>query len=71
MHRMDLRVTRRFKLAGKVAVDGIFEMFNVFNHANYGSYTTQQSNAKYGQPAFNSNVAYTPRLVQLGFRLTF
>ena len=47
------------------------ELYNLFNHANYGSYTTQQSNAAYGRPAFNSNVAYQPRIVQLGFRLAF
>jgi hypothetical protein len=71
IHRVDLRAQQQLRLFGRTRVDGILEMFNVFNHANYGSYTTQQSNAKYGQPAFNSNVAYTPRLVQLGFRLTF
>jgi hypothetical protein len=29
------------------------------------------SNARYGQPSFNNNVAYQPRIVQLGFRLAF
>jgi hypothetical protein len=41
------------------------------NHANYGSYTTNASNAAFGQPAFNANIAYQPRELQLGFRLAF
>jgi hypothetical protein len=46
-------------------------VFNLFNHANYGSYTINESNANYGQPAANTNLAYQPRMVQLGFRTTF
>ena len=47
------------------------EVFNVFNHENYGSYTTQESSASYGQPSFNSNLAYQARMLQLGFRFAF
>jgi len=47
------------------------EVFNVFNRANYGSYVTQESNRSYGQPSFNSNIAYQPRMLQLGFRVAF
>jgi hypothetical protein len=46
-------------------------VFNLFNHANYGSYTINESNANYGKPASNDNLAYQPRMVQLGFRTTF
>ena len=57
--------------AGK-SIDGIIEVFNAFNHANYGSYTTQQSvGTRYGQPTQNNNVAYQPRTAQLGFRFAF
>jgi hypothetical protein len=49
----------------------IVEVFNLFNHANYGSYVTQESNSNYGQPSFNRNIAYQPRMLQLGFRFTF
>jgi hypothetical protein len=48
---------------------GVVEVFTLFNHANYGTYVTQESNAAYGKPAFNSNIAYQPRTLQLGFRL--
>jgi hypothetical protein len=34
-------------------------------------YTTAESNALYGRPSQNANVAYQPRMLQLGFRLTY
>ena len=71
VHRVDARVQRRIGLGGRAALDGILEVFNVFNHANYGSYVTSESNVNYGKPSFNNNVAYQPRMVQLGFRLAF
>ena len=49
-----MRLQQRFPLGGRMAIDGMVEVFNVFNHANYGSYTTQESNASYGQPSYNS-----------------
>jgi len=71
IHRVDLRIQRRLSLGGRTGIDGILEVFNVFNHANYGSFVTQESNANYGQPTGNVNVAYQPRMLQLGFRATF
>jgi hypothetical protein len=71
IHRVDLRVQRRFALAGRAGIDGIAEFFNLFNHANYGSYITAESNTRYGTPTSNTNVAYQPRMMQLGFRATF
>ena len=71
IHRTDLRFQRRFHLLGKRTIDGIFEAFNVFNHRNYGSYVTNESNARYGQPNVNTNIAYQPRVLQLGFRFAF
>jgi hypothetical protein len=71
IHRVDMRLQRRFGLGGRAGIDGMIEVFNVFNHENYGSYTTAESNARYGLPTANENVAYQPRMAQLGFRLTF
>ena len=71
LHRVDLRILRRFPLRGRAGVDGIVEVFNAFNHANYGSYVTQESARNYGEPTGNLNVAYQPRMLQLGFRFTF
>lgn len=71
IHRVDLRLLRRFKLAGRTAVEGSFEMFNVFNHANYGAYNTVEVSPLYGRPQQNFNAAYLPRMLQLGFRFSF
>jgi hypothetical protein len=46
-------------------------VYNLFNHANYGSYTLAESNASYGQPIQNIGLTYQPRMVQLGFRVVF
>jgi carboxypeptidase family protein/TonB-dependent receptor-like protein len=71
IHRVDMRVQKRLSLGGRRSIDGMVEVFNVFNHANYGAYTTSFSNPLYGQPSFNGNVAYQPRILQLGFRVGF
>jgi len=56
---------------GRATLAGMLEVFNLFNHVNYGSYVTNESNAQYGRPASNANIAYQPRMLQLGFRATF
>ncbi len=71
LHRVDARLQKNLKFSGKVQLSGIMEVFNLFNHANYGGYTTQESNAAYGKPVQNLNVAYQPRMMQLGFRVGF
>ena len=71
IHRVDVRLQKEFKLGGRRSVEGLVEGFNLFNHANYGSYTLSESNAAYGNPSFNSNIAYQARIVQLGFRVAF
>jgi hypothetical protein len=71
IHRVDMRFTKRQRIFGRTTIDGMLEVFNLFNHANYGSYTGSQSNALFGQPSFNGNVSFQPRIVQLGFRLAF
>jgi len=71
VHRVDMRLQRKFRLGGRARVDGIAEVFNVFNHANFGSYTTTENSAVYGKPTANTNLAYAPREAQFGFRFTF
>lgn len=71
IHRVDMRLQKRFRFADRVSVDGMMELFNVFDHANYGSYTTQESSASYGGPVFSNNISYQPRVLQLGFRVQF
>jgi hypothetical protein len=71
IHRVDTRVQRRFAVGPRVRVDGLVEVFNVFNHKNFGAYVTQENNARNGQPTQNVNIAYQPRTVQVGFRLAY
>jgi hypothetical protein len=47
------------------------ELFNVFNHTNLVTYTTNLSNAAYGRPSGDTNIDYQPRMAQFGFRTTF
>ena len=38
---------------------------------NYNSFVTNLSNVRYGQPSQDTNIAFQPRMLQLGFRLSF
>jgi hypothetical protein len=71
IHRVDVRLQQRIPLGGDVGIDGIFEVFNLFDRANFGSYDLDESSRTFLQPEQNSNLAYAPRTLQLGFRLTF
>jgi len=71
LHRVDMRLQKQFRLGSTARVAGLLELFNAFNHANYGSYVTTEVSRNYGQPSFNGDIAYAPREMQLGFRLEF
>ena len=62
---MDFRVQQRIPLPGRAAIDGIAEIFNVFNSSNY-TIDAVESNAQFGR-----NIVGENRTAQLGFRLTF
>lgn len=44
-------------------------LLDVFNHSNYRSYVTTESNKNHGNPARNLDVAYLPRMLQVGFQV--
>jgi len=71
LHRVELRLLQRIPLHGKAALDGSLEVFNLFNRANIAGYNLTETNVNYGKPNSSTNLAYAPRTVQLGFRLTF
>jgi hypothetical protein len=71
LHRVDLRLQRRFRLGGNRSLDGMVEVFNLFNHENFGSYVTNVANANFGRPTANENIVYQPRSVQFGLRFAF
>jgi hypothetical protein len=77
LHKVDLRLTEDLKLTGSFKVQLIGEVYNLFNHANYGSYNTTLSatsaatTALFGTPVQNTGNAYVPREAQLAFRFAF
>jgi hypothetical protein len=77
LHKFDLRVTDDIKLGGTVRATLIAEVFNLLNHANYGSYATALSatnaavTANFGRPQQAIGNAYVSRQAQLGFRIAF
>ena len=71
LHRVDTRVAKTFAVGPRMRVEGILDVFNLFNHENYGNYTTAESSAAYGQPTRVNEIAYSARTTQLGFRVSF
>ena len=71
LHKVDLRVQEQIKLPGKARLALTGEVFNLFNHDNYGSFVTIINNVSFGQSRQNLGNAYVPRSGQLGFRLSF
>jgi hypothetical protein len=71
LHRVDMRLQRRFQFSNRVSIDAIMEVFNLFNYENYGTFVTNERNARYGRPDFNPDIAYQPRTMQFGFRAMF
>ena len=71
IHRFDMRLQRRFALGGRASLDGMLEFFNVFNHANYGTYQVNELSKSYLDARASTNRAHQPRTIQLGFRVAF
>jgi len=77
LHKVDLHVTKDIKLGGTARVQLVGEVFNLFNHANFGSYnvslspTAPATTALFGTPVSNSGTAYVSRQAQLGFKVQF
>jgi hypothetical protein len=72
---VDLRVKRRFRLAGRTQVDGIFEVFNLFNRTNFTGIDSVFGSGAYPAnplPTFGQfQQAGPPRQVQLAAKVTF
>ena len=77
LHKVDLRLTKDLRIAKSLRAQFIGEVYNLFNHANYGSYnttlnpTSAATTALFGTPVQNTGNAYVPREGQLAFRLIF
>jgi hypothetical protein len=71
LHRVDMRIQKRFRVSNRVTLDGIAEVFNIFNRANYNNFVVNEAARNYGAPVYDSNIAFQPRTAQFGFRTTF
>ncbi len=72
--QLDLRLSKTFALYKSVAIEGIAEVFNVFNAKNPAEYNGVVGTATFGQPgvfAGGDPAQGENRLVQLGVRLSF
>jgi len=71
IHKLDLRLAKDISFGGRAKLQVMAEVFNVYNHANYGNYNLVVGTAAYGRPAANSATTYLPRVGQLGVRVAF
>jgi hypothetical protein len=71
LNKVDVRFSKDVNLIGSTKISLTAELFNLFNHANYGTYVGDVTLASFGAPRQNLGNAYTPRAAQFGFRLGF
>ena len=67
LHRVDMRVQKRFKVGNKIAIDGIVEVFNVFNRTNFNIPNRIAFTPNFGR-IFS---ALPARQMQFGVKLAF
>jgi len=71
IHRVEMRAQQRIRLGGRASIAGFAEVFNLFNHDNFGAYNLTETSGTFGQPVASPNLSYAARTVQLGFRFQF
>jgi hypothetical protein len=71
IQRFDLRFSKIFIVKERFRFVPMVEAFNLFNHSNFGSYTTVVNVAAYGLPAQNADLAYAARMLQFAGRFEF
>lgn len=71
LYKVDLRLSRDFRFHERVAFTPMVEVFNLFNHPNYGSYNTSLNLNSFGTPSQNLQDSYVPREFQFAFHFVF
>jgi len=69
-NKLDLRAVKSFRVS-RINAQVMADVFNILNITNYGSFGLTYNTAQYLKPAFTSNNFYQPRMVQIGFRVTY
>ena len=64
---MNLRVSKMFKLGGRVTATGFWEAFNLFNTDNFTSYQGSLQSSQFGQP----QAEFPKRQQQFGIQARF
>jgi hypothetical protein len=70
VQKLDLRFSKEVPVR-RIRLTGIAEVFNVYNHPNYGSYNLLESSSGYRQAAQNLSTSYLPRVWQIAFKVSF
>lgn len=74
MYSQDLRLTKIIRFGERFRLEGVGEVFNIFNIANLGGFSGDLYSARFGQPTSRiSNVFGTggPRAFQFALRFSF
>ena len=71
LHKVDIRLSQDITFGRGTTLTATAEVFNLFDHANYGTYIGSVDLATLGSPLQNLGNAYLARAAQFGFRLAF
>jgi hypothetical protein len=71
IERIDLRLSKTFTFKEHFRLIPMVEAFNLFNHSNFGSYSTVVNVASYSAAAQNADLAYAARMLQFAGRFEF
>ncbi len=77
VYRADSRLQEKIKVTERYRVIVAAEVFNLFNHSNYGNYNTTVNSSSYGQPLSTTSAAtgvpveWRPRSLQFLARFEF
>jgi len=71
VQRVDARLSKTITFRERYRLVGQLEAFNLLNHSNFGTYQAAITSSSFTAAAQNSNLAYAPRMLQLGARFEF
>jgi hypothetical protein len=71
LYKVDLRLQKDFTLFERVHVIPMVEVFNLFNHSNFGAFQSTVNLPGFGSPQQNSADSYVPREFQFAFRVVY
>jgi hypothetical protein len=71
LYKMDFRLSKDFRIRERVVITPMVDVFNLFNHPNYGSYQALVNLPAFGTPVQNLSDSYVPREFQFAFHFGF